>query len=192
MTRNGRRPCARSVSGPRGTNHTAYATPRSNARWTSGIVSAMGIACSCAGLRTERVGLLSEAMCAALHVRMSNDNTIGRPLYMHSSMCGRSGRSVDSPGPPDRRAQVVTPGLRWLLQCTAQGRLRKKRKGLCELAIRAEPTSADWHRTHAPIENLPLFFIGSNAKIFFFLESSFINHSMQRRPVLAQRPSQGP
>ena len=26
----------------------------------------------------------------------------------------------------------------------------------------------------------------------FFLESSFINHSMQRRPVLAQRPSQGP
>ncbi len=27
---------------------------------------------------------------------------------------------------------------------------------------------------------------------FFFLESSFINHSKQRRPVLAQRPSQGP
>jgi hypothetical protein len=29
-------------------------------------------------------------------------------------------------------------------------------------------------------------------KLFFFLESSFINHSKQRRPVLAQRPSQGP
>jgi hypothetical protein len=28
--------------------------------------------------------------------------------------------------------------------------------------------------------------------LFFFLESSFINHSKQRRPVLAQRPSQGP
>jgi histone H3 len=28
--------------------------------------------------------------------------------------------------------------------------------------------------------------------LLFFLESSFINHSMQRRPVLAQRPSQGP
>ncbi len=26
----------------------------------------------------------------------------------------------------------------------------------------------------------------------FFLESSFINHSMQRRPVLARRPLQGP
>ena len=27
---------------------------------------------------------------------------------------------------------------------------------------------------------------------FFFLESSFINHSMQRRPALARRPLQGP
>ena len=27
---------------------------------------------------------------------------------------------------------------------------------------------------------------------FFFLESSFINHSTRRRPVLARRPPQGP
>ncbi len=27
---------------------------------------------------------------------------------------------------------------------------------------------------------------------FFFLESSFINHCMQRRPVLARKPPQGP
>jgi hypothetical protein len=32
----------------------------------------------------------------------------------------------------------------------------------------------------------------ARACVFFFLESSFINHSKQRRPVLAQRPSQGP
>jgi hypothetical protein len=34
--------------------------------------------------------------------------------------------------------------------------------------------------------------ISASAGFFFFLESSFINHSMQRRPVLARRPPQGP
>ncbi len=34
--------------------------------------------------------------------------------------------------------------------------------------------------------------IGTSAIVLFFLESSFINHSMQRRPALARRPPQSP
>ncbi len=42
-----------------------------------------------------------------------------------------------------------------------------------------------------PIPTLPLTPEGSSRQSFFF-ESSFISHSMQRRPVLARRPPQGP
>ncbi len=146
-------------------------------------------------------------MCAALHVRMRNDNTIGWSLYMHSSMCGRSGRSVDSPGPPDRRAQVGY--AKWYaayssVRHRADYQKNHAGKGLCELAIRVEPTSADSHRTHAPIESLSLFLKASNAnrhrnpKIYVLKSTSFVHERRLaagarnfRVPVVAQFRAQG-